>query len=278
MSKAFNKGDIVYGIHGEKAEYIIAHDGGHIVAPIYEREDDFGHAMEESDTPVLWSKVFAIPPTEVLESKIGELELELSEKRSELSLVRKQINEANAERQKSLALIKQNATLARIEEYLEGKFQFFVTVPGYGKPFITPAQEALQNGGTESENRYSRPPMKLLTLFGDSKGDLSWRISRYSDGSGGADEVIPCHNMEEAIEVIRKLYADGVEAWRKQEKKHYGRAIDWSSLDASWIDVPDDVRQYLEDTKRARLLDQRAKAEKELADAQAKLDGLVRVS
>ena len=46
--------------------------------------------------------------------------------------------------------------------------------------------------------------IKLLSLLGSSNGDLSFRINRYSDGSGfGGDEVIFTASIDEAKEVLK---------------------------------------------------------------------------
>jgi hypothetical protein len=45
----------------------------------------------------------------------------------------------------------------------------------------------------------SRNELKLLTLFGNAKGDLQWKLNAYNDGSGSNYEVIPCLSYEDAL-------------------------------------------------------------------------------
>lgn len=47
---------------------------------------------------------------------------------------------------------------------------------------------------------YNRGNMKLLSLYGRSNGNLEWRLSHYSDGSGGSVKVYPCASYDEALE------------------------------------------------------------------------------
>lgn len=48
--------------------------------------------------------------------------------------------------------------------------------------------------------------MRLLTLYGMSKGNLEWKLNQYSDGSGNnATTVHPCCSYEEAIEKLTEI-------------------------------------------------------------------------
>jgi hypothetical protein len=134
------------------------------------------------------------------------------------------------------------------------------------------ADKALARGGDGSWDK----SLRLLTLFGDTKGDLQWRINRYSDGSGSSNiEVFPCHNEEEAIAIVRQLYTDAVAVWREQDKKHYGRAIEWSTkCPEGWVTVPDDIREYLADAKQQARQAELEKARENLAKAEAALKEL----
>jgi hypothetical protein len=47
--------------------------------------------------------------------------------------------------------------------------------------------------------------IKLVTLFGNSKGSLSYRINEYSDGSGGSTNIYPYTCYEDAFEKFREI-------------------------------------------------------------------------
>lgn len=259
MSK-FKQGDTVYNIHGQQGAYIASYGGAHLVAPEYE-----DHYSEPTwGSPEEWREVFEKPPTARLETKIDELDKLITEKRETLSQINKELEETSRKCKAQLSKLTQHQALKRIEDYLDGKFTHFLYV-GSGVNLVS-EEDALK-----SSDSYDRD-MKLLTLYGSTKGDLQWRINRYSDGSGGNTDVFPCESEAEAIEIVRKLYAQAVEAWREQEKKHYGRALDWArTVSWEWIDVPQDVRDYINQAMlEARTLAVE-KARKAVADAELAL-------
>ena len=53
--------------------------------------------------------------------------------------------------------------------------------------------------------------IKLITLFGRSKGDLEFRINGYSDGSGGSTTIIPCRSFQDAKTALEELIIDRIE-------------------------------------------------------------------
>jgi hypothetical protein len=233
-TNTFNKGDTVYNIHGQQGAYIASYGGSHLVAPEYEHED---YGEPHWGTPEEWREIFLKPPTVKLEAEVNELHKLITLKREELKRVNKELDESGRKYQEQLKKMKQHQALKRIEDYLDGKFTHFLDV-GYGVRLIS-KEDALK-----SPDKYDRD-MKLLTLFGRTNGDLQWRINRYYDGSGGNTDVYPCESEEEAIAIVRKLYAEAVEEWRAQEKKHYGRALEWANtVSWNWIDVPQDVKDY----------------------------------
>ncbi len=258
---SFKKGDTVYNIHGQQGAYIASYGGSHLVAPEYESEE-FGEP--HWGAPEEWREIFSKPPTIKLEAKVDELDKLITEKRAELKRVNEELDQAGRQRQEQLKKLKQHQALQRIEDYLDGKFTHFLDVD-YGVKLVS-KEDALKK-----QDRYD-DGMKLLTLFGSVKGDLQWRINRYSDGSGGNKDVYPCKSEEEAIAIVRNLYAKAVEEWRTQEKKHYGRALEWArTVSWNWIDVPQDVRDYMQ----AALIEARTnaveKAKQALSDAEAQL-------
>jgi hypothetical protein len=265
-TNTFNKGDTVYNIHGQQGAYIASYGWSHLVAPEYE-DGDYGEP--HWGTPEEWREIFLKPPTVKLEAEVNELHKLITLKREELKRVNKELDESGRKYQEQLKKLKQHQALKRIEDYLDGKFTHFLQVPGYGAPTLISKDDALK-----PSDRYDTS-LKLLTLFGSTKGDLQWNINRYSDGSGSNSEVYPCESEEEAIAIIYNLYAVSVEAWREQEKKHYGRAIEWAkTVSWNWIDVPQDVKDYMDqamleantaavEKARAAL----AKAEADLANA-----------
>ena len=267
----FNHGDTVYHLDGQQGAYIASYGGKLIVAPEYEGDsgEPYWGPVEE------WDNAFLEPPTAKLQAKVDELDKLVTEKRAELKRINSELDQAGKRYQEQLKKIGQHRALQRIEDYLDGKFTHFLEVGSYYAPTIVTADKALAHGGTEHENRWDKK-LRLLTLFGDTNGDLQWRINRYSDGSGSSNiEVYPCQNEDEAIGIVRQLYADAVAVWREQEKKHYGRAIEWSmKCPEGWIVVPDDIREYLANAKQQARQAELEKARENLAKAEAALQEL----
>lgn len=262
----FTKGDEVFDIHGRKAAYIAGYAGGHIVAPEYERESGESYWGE----PETWREIFTKPPTEKLEARVGELEALIAERRAELKRVNVELDEAGKRYELQLKKAAKHQALQHIEDYLDGKFMYFLRVPEYSPPTMVTINEAL-----DQHDRYDKK-LKLLSWFGDTNGNLQGQINRYRDGSGDWEEVYPCKTEEEAIAIIRRLYAEDVAKWRERpaDMKHFGRAISWTALPAGFIEIPDDVAAYLADAKEACRLKEINSLTEKIAEAQKKLQEL----
>lgn len=266
-NRTFSKGDTVFDIHGRQGVYIASYGGYHLVAPEYEGGD---YGEPTWGPPEQWDQIYLEPPTQKLEAKVDELDKLITEKRAELKRINSELDQAGKRHQEQLKKIGKHRALQRIEDYLDGKFTHFLHVSDYYGPKIVTKDEAL-----DQNDRWDRE-LKLLCLFGNTKGDLQWRINRYSDGSGSSNtEVFPCHDEEEAIDIVRQLYADAVLVWREQEKKHYGRAIEWSmKCPEGWIVVPDDIRDYLQERELSAKRGAIETARQALEKAQAELAAL----
>lgn len=90
--------------------------------------------------------------------------------------------------------------LERLDDFIDGKITHYVQDPDFRSPQIVDIKN--------TESKYSKKKLRLLTLFGESDGDLSWGLNRYSDGSGGYVTVIPCCSFEEAKDVFTELLSD----------------------------------------------------------------------
>lgn len=245
----FTQGQTVYDIHGRAGSYVARAALGHIVEPLHESDDWDEPRHSEAQT---WREVFAKPPTAKLHAEVAAIELRLHAARAALDQVREEQRVFEADEKARLARLKQHAALARIDEFIAGKFGLFVRFPEYGEPTIVDAEEALNSVDREV---YSSRGKKLLVLFGEAKGDLAWRINEYRDGSGSRwDEHFPIETEAEGIAEIRRRYAAAVDEWRArtEDRKHYGAAISWAAgkLPTGWIDVPADVQAYIDAKRR----------------------------
>lgn len=180
-----------YTIDGHAVEVVQALSEGFLVRSIYECD---GEEPRES-TPWVCESVFNSAPTLKFDARIEQLRatvLELEEKQRKL---REDTTKADAGNKALLKKCEQYEALKLLEQYLDGKITHYVNINGYSVPEIIPI------GETQSE--YSRGELKLLCLFGSSKGSLNWKLNRYSDGSGSYSDVFPCTSLEAANEILK---------------------------------------------------------------------------
>ena len=88
-------------------------------------------------------------------------------------------------------------------DFIEGKVTHYVKVH-YGDVDIINREEL-----KDEEDNYGNSCGidKLLVLYGDSNGDLSWKLNQYSDGEGYDRTVFPCLSHKEALEVAAREIA-----------------------------------------------------------------------
>ncbi len=272
-------GDTVYSADGGMALYVsTAHGGGHIVQPLIEDGDGI-HEPEShyADGVEIWPTCYLEPPQLKLDAQIREQTEKLAALRREVAEVERLKLEVQREGAALQDRLKQHAALRYLDDLIAGKLPpLCVRFDAYSGPSIVSTADALKN--PDADRGYREPALKLLTLFGSSKGDLQWRLNQYHDGSGQWNmELFFVRTEEEAVAEIRRRYALAVDDWRLRpaDRKHYGEAIAWvHKLPAAWLDVPEDVQAYISAAKRKHAEDQAAKAREQLAEAQAKLDAL----
>lgn len=275
MSYIPKAGDTVYSHDGAMALYVsTAKGGGYIVQPLIEDGDGISEPDGlYADGVDIWHSVYPKPPQPKLDAEIAAQVERLAGLRREIAESERLKRETTANQREVLERLKQHEALRYVDDMISGRMPpLCVEFPGYHPPKIVSTSDALRN--PDFKRDYREPAFKLLTLFGDSKGDLQWRINAYRDGSGNWGEVVFVATEEEGIAVIRSRYALAVEEWRQKpaDSKSHGDAIRWASdLPAGWIDVPQDVADYIATTKRKRAEEQAAKARDELAQAEAAL-------
>lgn len=206
----FQAGQTVFDEHGAEYEYVSALDSGHVVRQKFEANRDGDDDEVESwlGAPTVLHRV--LPTHDAAKAKISakladiqrsiEKENErLSQLREETHVMRREKEQIDKQRKADYA---KHTALSRIDDFIAGKITHFVT-ENYEGVFL----ESLA-AGLASTDKYDRD-LKLLSLYGDSNGDLQWKINRYSDGSGGFNkDVYPFCSEEEALAFARKLVSD----------------------------------------------------------------------
>ena len=173
-------------------------NGKYLVENIYcESEEFYGEEanmyIDRGNTHVV-DKVFDKVPTEKYHDEIQALTetiRKLNETHRKVSDNLSRINTEHVERVKKL---KKYKALQRLEDFIDGKITHYAILCSY-RP------EVIKFGDTKSE--YSRDKLKLLTLFGNTEGNLEWGLNCYSDGSGSNETVVPCISEDEAKIVLK---------------------------------------------------------------------------
>lgn len=258
------KGDIVFNEHGQKFVFIAEADGDYIVRPTVEIDED--EPWEGS--PVTLRKVFASAPREMYDKNIEALDkkiYELNEQKRALEDELRRSKQDETERKKRIMV---NAALERIDDFLAGNIKYIVF--GEYDVRIEPFDQAMRY----KDNDYEKVPsqIKLLSLFGDTKGDLAWKLNRYSDGSGsGNDAVHPCVTLEQAQETAKALIDSKFEEWRKGKINYWGLGSMAASAIRLGLPIPEDVYAAVKAENLKNATTHRDAKKKEYDDAEAKL-------
>jgi len=169
-------------------------EGGFLVENIYE---DYNRDPENyrPDYQQIYfvENVFDKAPTKVFDERIAILEKKIKVLREEERELSKTIREVSERHKASMDKFKKHEKLSLLENFIDGKITHYVDF-GYDARIID---------FNDAKCEYDKEDLKLLTLFGNSKGDLTWRLSSYSDGSSGRREVIPCCSYEEAQKALQ---------------------------------------------------------------------------
>lgn len=89
--------------------------------------------------------------------------------------------------------------------------------------------------------------VKLISLMGTSKGHLSYRLHRYSDGSGGDyAEIVPCRSYEEALQVAQSTL-DEIAAEYVEKGRSFFDADKWAQIEG--IVIPERAQEKLREER-----------------------------
>ncbi len=261
MTTEWKEGQSVYLPDGRKARFFSIAQNGFIVQPYFLAPDpDSGYDDEEYyDGFEYVLKIFKAPPIKRLHHEVKELSDELAARRAELHETRDTLYravQANEEYEAGLKRrIERYAALEHLDNFICGAFTHFV-VERSGVITIETKEKALK------DRDYPRST-KLMTLFGNSNGDLQWKLNRYKDGSGSSESVWPCISEESARKKAIDLIDTGFE--ENLENKNFYRLGNFiKAAKALNHPIPDDVSKAFREDKVRRL-------EKASGDAKGKL-------
>lgn len=237
---AFKAGQTVYTLHGEECEYVASVGGKHVVMKIYENDD--GQPWVGSAESIV-EAVFTTPPTQKLHAEVGELETKSQELRDQLSMLRNELFKAEREHKARMSELTRLEPLKHLQDVLDGLITHYVVYNEmygggwYGKLEILASEDAIS-----CVNDYGRRAgeLKLLSLFGDSKGNLAWRRNHYRDGSGSWVVCEPFPSEAQAIEHAKRLLLSRLTA--KDTQDHHLKDI-IENCERYGFDVPSEARE-----------------------------------
>lgn len=274
-AKEFRGGQRVYTADGRMGDFLVKLDGGNsIIRPVFEGVDGYGNTTDEyAEGLIEVGMIYAQPPRAKLDETIAELDGKARELREDICALEAEKRAFGQDHAERAARIAKHEQLAALDHFLSGAITHVVMKAGYGSGLkIVPFADALT---VPEDDRYSRreSEMKLVSLFGSSGGDLSWRINTYRDGSGSWIEMVPCTTEDEA----RRVIADKLEAlwagYRASPQQVWTLSDGMDTADELGIAIPQDIRDALNahlDEVSSRAV---TKAEAELAAAIAKARG-----
>jgi len=179
---------------GQEVEVISeVKDGFLIQNVIYDSYSDEEYI--EDSISYFTNKVFDKPPTIQYAEKVKSLKKEIEELNTLKRNIVEEIKQSEERHKETIKKFNKYSELKNLNMFIDGKITHYAFLNWSGGEIVTFEKAVCQ---------YDHKTLKLLTLFGKSKGNLEWRLSEYSDHSGGWNTVIPCFSFEEARQEVQK--------------------------------------------------------------------------
>ncbi|UXA53398.1 hypothetical protein M0D45_00895 [Xanthomonas prunicola] len=272
MSKTFRPGDTVYNEFGQAVDYVAKVHDGHVVRSVYEHEED---ARESWYGGVMIERVvFSEPPTPRFDKSTKEAQAALDQARAELQLARTELAAIQRQQQEAVRTLENHPDVRPLVAFLEGRITHLAFVSNYGSDLcIKPIAEAL----TPEDASDAREGMiRLLALYGGYTGpagtknsyradNLSWRLSRYSDGSGNDSKI--CFLGTSEADAKEQLQAYVQRQLKSNSQSHNCINLAASAIQIGLIVPPEWMQEVTEYEQRAKA-NALENARKELARAQ----------
>ena len=246
--------EIKYLINGQMVWFKDKTSGGkYLVTEALQEQYDDGSLIPGELMVV--DRIFDEPPVVIFDQKISDLNLVIADLDKQITDKRTELSDLGNEGRDLLAKYGKYQALKKLNDYIEGKITHFF-IGGWTNSIQT-FEEAMKDGRDT----------RLLSLFGDSKGDLLWRVNWYRDGSGSWQTCIPCTSYDEA----RKHAQDHINDYILKEGRVYEKlirlAVDHNlHIDKHYIDKFYDNRRLSLETDLKKLRAQVADKEQEIQE------------
>lgn len=285
----FKPGETVYTEDASECVYVAPAPDGHIVRSVLDCEDP-SEGPYLGPPEVHW-RVSKTPPKDRYSAEAAAVKAELEELQAKLTDTRRELTALQAERVAALKALASHPQLQPVLEYIEGRLTHAAVFGTYGTGIrILSLVDALRPPEQREErNGYVR----LLSLYGGKHGpagapkysyedNLTWRINRYSDGSGNDSHFCILGPSEEVVRQRLQAFLDA--NWDKRGVWNERTIEAWAeSAIGLGLQVPANLASKVaEDQAKGRQLrvenarkgiesarQQLSKYEQELADAEA---------
>lgn len=242
-----------------------------LVRPVILLETEHSEEEGEGDYEI-WHEAYPTAPKVKVDAEVNMLLAQKVQLQKDISDLRRDsmnaMNESRAAERQRIDIITRHEKLKRLEDFLERRITHIVKFCAWAAPEIIDITE----WNADDRRRNASEGTKLLMLYGNSKGDINWRISNYRDESGCTFEATPCCSLEEAKELLKSRCLQTLDDFGKgiiSSKQDVIRAIE--ALHHNGFLAPVDAltaaHAWKMDEKRAVV----AKIEKDLELAKAQL-------
>jgi hypothetical protein len=249
-------GQIVYNRAGVRAEFITqVNEGTYLVRPEIEINGWEGEIETDWGNITEWNEIFPKPPTEVLDKDILEKHKYLEELTNKARLLHSKISEAETAIRAQKDKFVRHEKLKYLEDFIDGKVTHYVKLNYHGIQIAEHGKEICE------DDKYDRN-LRLVTLYGNSKGDLAWNLNQYRDGSGSGTTIIPCSSYEVAVSEVQKLVLIEEQKFLKEGK--FDERIVTGSQKIEGIVVPEVFIKYFEEQKEKARLNQLTQAKERI--------------
>ncbi len=253
-------GKTIWLENGQECTYLCAAGDGHVVEPCLDLED--GPA---AGSPIIVRELFLSPPHYKFHDEITWGEAALLAMRQETRDAREEHKDVEALKAATLGSLAEVEALHRIQDFIDGKITHFLGTT-WGAKLIT-FKDAME---TKDEYNCRPNPLKLLCLFGDSKGNLSWKVSEYRDGSGSWTTWRPFLSYEDAKAALAEHAAEEFSGYLDGLRVSYMDDL-IKECGKHGLPVPLDVSAQFESVRRKGIEDRIGKHESDLSELREQL-------
>lgn len=195
-----------------------------LVESIYEDEEGQEFVIEDSARIV--KRIFNTPPRQSFDETIIRLKNEIKNLKKRQNIEKENLEKVIKDGQSKLEKFQRINQLKYLEDFIENRISHYLTIS-------MSRIEIIEIKESEKDRRF-----KLLTLFGDTNGNLEWNLNAYVDGSGYWETIIPCISYNQAVEELKKYIENETRKKDYPEKRIIDAAVKYNiHIDENYINI-----------------------------------------